>query len=74
MDTKFRGFMTIDMSVDTWNHGFQIIHNVTWVNKYFDGIFKVVDCPIHEKYEITCPANKNDFTESEICRAKFKIG
>jgi len=35
MDRKRRGLMTIDMFVDPCICGFQIIHNITKVNKYF---------------------------------------
>ena len=38
MCTKFRGLMTMDMFVDTGIHVFQIIPNITKVNKYFVGI------------------------------------
>jgi len=36
--TKFRGLTTLDMIVDTWIRGFQIICNSFEVNKYFVGI------------------------------------
>jgi len=32
------------------------------VNKYFYWVLDFVDCPTHEKHEIKCPMNKNDFT------------
>jgi len=35
MGMKFRGLTTLDMFVDTWFRGFQIIYNITKVNKYF---------------------------------------
>jgi len=37
MGTKLHGLMTTDMFMDTWIHGFQIIRNITRVNKYFVG-------------------------------------
>ena len=36
--TKFRGLTMMDMFVDTWVCGFQIIRNITKVKKYFIGI------------------------------------
>ena len=38
MGTKFRGLTSIDMFVDTWIRGFQIIHNSARAKKYFIGI------------------------------------
>ena len=40
MGTKLRGYMTLDLFMDTWICGFQIIYNSTNlnVNKYFIGI------------------------------------
>jgi len=38
MGTKFYILTAMDMFVDTWIHGFQIMHNITKVNKYFGGI------------------------------------
>ena len=38
--TKFHGLTTIDMFVDTWICGFQIIHKNTKLNKYFNRILK----------------------------------
>ena len=35
MGTKFCGLTTIDMFMDTLIRKFQIIHNITKVNKYF---------------------------------------
>jgi len=36
--TKFRGLMAMAVFVDTWIRGFQIILNITKVNKYVVGI------------------------------------
>ena len=33
--TKFCGLTTMDMYMDTWIHGFQIIWNIANVNNYF---------------------------------------
>ena len=35
---EFSGWMTLDMFVDTWICGFQIICNITKVDNYFVGI------------------------------------
>jgi len=47
--TKFHSLMTMDMFVDTWIHGFQIILNITKVNKYFIGILNLC-IPLPKKY------------------------
>jgi len=41
MGTKFRGLTTMDMFMDTWICRFQIILNITKVDKYFVGIFNL---------------------------------
>jgi len=38
MATLFRELTMMDIFVDTWNGGFQIVFNITKVNKYFVGI------------------------------------
>jgi len=42
MCTKFRGWTTLDMFVDTWIRGFKIIGHITKVNKYFIEIFNLL--------------------------------
>jgi len=59
---KFCGLTTMDMFVDTWMCGFQVILNTTGVNIYFVGILKFVDCPTNDIHEINCPTNKNEFS------------
>jgi len=39
--TKLSGFTMIDMFMDTWICGFQIILNIIKVNKYFVGILNL---------------------------------
>jgi len=39
--TKYCGLTMMDMSVDTSIHGFQIILNISKVNKYFLGILSL---------------------------------
>jgi len=57
----------MDMFVDTWICGFQIILNITTVNKYlFCWDLEFVDCPTYEIYKIKCPPNKNGFRISQI--------
>ena len=41
MVSKFRGFMMMDMFMDTLICGFQIKRNITHVNKYFGGILNL---------------------------------
>ena len=65
MGMKFYGLTIMDMFVDTWIPGFQIICNITDLNKYFVGDLQLVVCPsstYKKKHEIKCPTNKNDFT------------
>jgi len=54
MGTKFRCLKTMEMFVDTWTCGFQIICNIINYNFYSD--LKFVDCHKHTKnLGIKCP-------------------
>jgi len=64
MGTEFCCLATMDMVVDTRIRGFQIICNITKVNKYFLWDLNFLDCPTHEKHEVKCPMNKKSFTGS----------
>jgi len=52
--TKFSGLMTMNMFMDTWICGFQIILNITKVNKYFVGILNlwIVLPPEYMKFNV----------------------
>jgi len=52
MGTIFCGLMMMDMFMDTLNCGFQIICNLTNVNKYWN--LKFVNCPTHQNLYDVC--------------------
>jgi len=60
MGMKFRGLMTMDMLMDTWIRGFQIIFDITKVNKYLVEILNSwIAWPT--KTWNNCPTNKTYF-------------
>ena len=64
MGTIFQGLNMMDMFMDISIHGFEagfhIVHNIAQVNKLFVGILN--SWIAHEKHEIKCPTNNNNFT------------
>ena len=59
MGTKFRGLMTLDMFVDTWIQGFQIICNIIKVKKYLVVILNSL---------IALPTNTRNYMPNEYER------
>jgi len=57
MDTKFHGLTTMNMFVDSWILGFQIIRNITKVNNYNVGILNLW---------ITLPTKNTEFNVQQI--------
>jgi len=49
MGTKFHGLMTMDMFLDAWICGFEIISKIIEMDKYLFGILNFLDGPTHEK-------------------------
>ena len=63
MGTKFRRLMTMDMFIETWICGFQIVGNITklkWINTLVGSW--IHGLPYPRKSQIKCPRNEIDFT------------
>jgi len=58
--TSFQWLTTRDMFVDILSHGFQVIFNITKVNKYFIGILK--PCMPTKYIKLNVQRMKHDFT------------
>jgi len=64
MGTKFCGLTAMDIFVDTLVHRFQIILNITKVNRYFVGILNSWIALPTKYIKNKCPMNKKFFTGS----------